>query len=193
MIELSILIPAVFERRDFTMYDYLLKMIGDKPVEVLALFDNKHRTLGAKRNALMAMAQGRFITHLDDDDWFIEPFMGQVLHTIMSRHEADVIAYRQSATLNGEQAFEVETDIAYPLEEAHQVAGLWVNIRRKPWTWCCWRRELVKNVPFPDCTNAEDYKWLQLVWPLVKVQAKIDHVLHVYKYSDRHSVAKGRA
>jgi hypothetical protein len=58
-IELSILIPAVFERSSWLMYDSLLAMVADRPVEVLALFDNKKRTLGAKRNALMAMAQGQ--------------------------------------------------------------------------------------------------------------------------------------
>lgn len=191
MIELSILIPAVFSRQSFDMYNYLLKMVGNRPVEVLALFDNKQRTLGAKRNALMSIARGRFITHCDDDDSFIEPYIGQVLQHIATNPESDVICYKQSATLNGEPTFIVDTDMSYPLEEAQKHNGTWIGIRRKPWTWCTWRRELVKGVPFPDCTNAEDYKWLQQVWPKVKFQTKIDHILHVYRYSDNNSVAKG--
>lgn len=191
--DLSILIPAVFDRQSWELYNSLLRQVGDRPVEILALFDNKQRSLGAKRNALMAAARGRYITHLDDDDWFIDPFIPLVLTTIWERPEADVICYRQSCTLNNEPTFEVDTDMTYPLEEAQKVDGQWVKIKRKPWVWCCWRRELVQSVPFPDKTNAEDWEWLKLVWPLVQFQAKIDRVLHVYKYSDKTSVAKGRA
>jgi glycosyltransferase involved in cell wall biosynthesis len=190
--ELSILVPAVFERRSWELYDHLLKMIGDKPVELLVLFDNKRRSLGAKRNALLAAARGRFIAHLDDDDFFVREYLDSVLPAIAANPDADLICYDQHASLNREPVFRVNTDINNPNEQARRDEhGNWATIRRKPWVWCCWRRELVQAVTFPDKTNAEDWLWIEQVLPLVKKQVKIDRVLHVYIYDDTKSVAKG--
>ena len=192
MIQLSILIPAVFDRQSWDLYNYLRADIAGRPVEVLALFDDKHRSLGAKRNALMSIAQGEYITHLDDDDWFLHGYTDAVLGAIAANAGVDLIAYNNHSSLNGSPVFEVSTGLDYPNEQAHMVDGQWAAIKRKPWLWCCWRRELVKSVLFPDKTCGEDWGWLDQVLPLVESCVKIEKVLHVYKYSNKSSVADGR-
>jgi len=67
--ELSILIATIPERRD--QFEKLIRNLsGNEGVEVL--FDNRPRhalSIGAKRQALLEKATGRYICFHDDDDW----------------------------------------------------------------------------------------------------------------------------
>ena len=51
------------------MIDNLSKQAEGKPVEVLWLGDNYQRTVGAKRNALIDLAQGEYFAFVDDELW----------------------------------------------------------------------------------------------------------------------------
>jgi glycosyltransferase involved in cell wall biosynthesis len=70
---LSILVPTV-PSRVATMFPKAIQAIlgqitDHKEVELLGLFDNKARTTGAKRNALLDIARGEYVVFIDDDDW----------------------------------------------------------------------------------------------------------------------------
>jgi hypothetical protein len=70
MIQLSILTPAV-PSRIFQLQKLCFELEGQikgLPVEHLALLDNKRRTVGEKRDALLRAARGRYVAFVDDDD-----------------------------------------------------------------------------------------------------------------------------
>ena len=184
MIELSILIPCVFERRQQDLFTHVVGQCKGTNVEVLALFDNRKRTLGLKRNALVRMAQGRYLCHLDDDDWVADDYVDELLAMIGRVQNPDVIMFDQSATINNAESFRVVTGVEYVNEQY-----TWGVVLRKPWTWCCWRTEFVRHIPFEDDTRTEDFTWLQKVWPVIGTHAKIDKVLHFYRYSSKGSLA----
>ena len=80
---LSILIPSLPERIHLlsSVLSDLHEQSKGKPVEVLVLTDNRHRTTGQKRNQLIGLAQGRFISFVDDDDSVAADYVDQILES----------------------------------------------------------------------------------------------------------------
>jgi glycosyltransferase involved in cell wall biosynthesis len=74
--------------------------IGEFPVEHLILMDNKRRTVGEKRDALLRAAKGNYVAFVDDDDFISPDYVSLILEkTIggimerMSPAEATVDGY----------------------------------------------------------------------------------------------------
>jgi glycosyltransferase involved in cell wall biosynthesis len=180
--ELSILIPALTERKS-ELIAALDKQVGSLPVELLILTDNRKRSTGLKRQALLDLAQGRYITHLDDDDMVSEDYVEEVLKAI-HQSDADVIVFNQQSTWNGQNPFIVRCGLEYENEGMHKDADdrLWQDIRRKPWFWCLWHSRIAKTAKFPDGYIDDDWFWLKQLIPLAKSQHRIDKVLHYYRY-----------
>ena len=68
-IKLSILIPSIPSR--FRRFQKLFEKINAQAtneVEILGLFDNKKRSIGHKRDALVQMSKGEYVCFCDDDD-----------------------------------------------------------------------------------------------------------------------------
>lgn len=189
---LSILIPAVFERGLGPLYENLLRQTaGRDDVEILALFDNRQRSTGLKRQALLNMAEGRYIVCLDDDDSVHPYFIAKLTNAIHCEPGADVVVYNSQASLNGENPFVVRTGIEFENEQCHKDSAnaRWQNITRKPWAWCAWNSKLAKAATFPDGYIDDDWFWLRQMMPHVKVQARIDEVLHFYQYNAKTSLS----
>lgn len=187
--KLSILIPAVFDRQSWLIYNHLLSQADGKDVEILALFDNRKRSIGAKRQALLDAANGDFICHLDDDDWVSDDYIDSLLGAISSNPTVDVITFGQECSLNDEAKFKVRICVTAENEQPWQLAGVWQDIHRKPWMWCCWRRRFANRFPHPQLTAPEDRLWLELVWPHILTYYKMDKVLHFYRYNKDRSLA----
>lgn len=66
MILLSILIPSIPHRIDKMkrLFERLQEQIGDKNIEVLSFLDNKKRSIGLKRDALVQLARGSTVHSL---------------------------------------------------------------------------------------------------------------------------------
>ena len=64
---LSILIPSIPSRFDklIATYEHLLILCEGKDIEVLAFTDNKKRTIGQKRDALVQMSNGKYVMFVD--------------------------------------------------------------------------------------------------------------------------------
>jgi len=195
--ELSILIPALFERQS-KLPGYLVSQIGDLPVELLVLSDNRKRSTGYKRQALLDMARGRYITHLDDDDWVAPTYIKDVLEAIALDYSkpwptglADVITIEQECVWNGENPYIVRCDLGFENETMHKDADdkLWQDIKRKPWAWCIWNAIIAKQALFPDGYIDDDWFWLKQVLTRASAQRKINKVLHFYRYNSKTSAS----
>lgn len=101
---LSILTPAVPSRLDqlATLCDEIARQIGDQPVEHLVLLDNKKRTVGEKRDALLRMARGQYVAFVDDDDDISRDYVSRILTAAETR--PDVITFKQHAKVNEDEA-----------------------------------------------------------------------------------------
>jgi hypothetical protein len=188
---LSILIPAIPSRLHLLapLIAKLEGQVGDRPVEILSVIDNKRRPLGEKRNLMMAASLGNFITHLDDDDDVADDYIDSVLAALEEAPDTDVLTFNSRADLDDGMPFIVEAGLKYDNEQTNITKkqledGTEVetreDIKRAPWHWCVWRAEIAKQGVFPVEFMGEDWIWLQQVIPLCKVETNIPKVLHYY-------------
>jgi hypothetical protein len=190
---LTVMIPAVLDRLDSLLLKELSRqatLLPHREVEILALYDNRRRSTGLKRQALLDVAYGNFVTCLDDDDGVAPDYLECVLDAINENPDVDVIVFNSSSSLNGEPPFTVITGIEFENEQCRKDAsGKWVNIHRKPWHWCVWNARLAHAATFPDGYIDDDWYWLRQMIPLVKTQHRIDKTLHYYQYNSETSLS----
>jgi glycosyltransferase involved in cell wall biosynthesis len=179
---LSVLIPSVPSRREMAwkLFDKISEQAldDDENVEVLLLLDNKTRSIGKKREALVQISKGDYVAFVDDDD-DVAPDYVKELTIEAFLPGADVVVFPTTCTLNDGPTVTVEHDISYPNEQ-YSPAGF----RRSAWQMHAWRGDLARATPFPDLNFGEDWPWCEAMLKHVKTQAKIDQVLYHYRYSD---------
>lgn len=182
---LSILIPTITRRADEAeqLFCDLERRIGDQPVELLMLRDNRWQNIGEKRNQLLRAATGDYIAFLDDDDAFLKGFFEMVLPACEGG--ADVITYDQEAIVDDARA-RITCRLGHPIEPFRADAV----IARPPWFWCAWRRDLAAAYRVPESyvdahgvTHHEDVLWLRHLWVEAKSETHLDATLHRYNYS----------
>jgi hypothetical protein len=186
MIRLSILTPAVPSRlaQLEMLTSELSRQIGDLPIEHLTLIDNKRRTVGEKRDALLRAARGEYIAFVDDDDWISEDYVSSILDA--ATKEPDVITFQQEATVNQTVGL-----ICFRLGQANaQFTGIVegsINqiptIDRAAWHVCAWRRRLAMLSSFPASNYGEDWAYAAPLNAIAKTEVHIPRVLHYYRHS----------
>ncbi len=189
---LSILIPSIPSRFEMVraLVEKLEAQIGDLPVETLVFMDNKKRSIGMKRDALVQLAQGRMLAFVDDDDFAHPSYISEIVSAIQANPEVDVIVFNQHCSLNGNK-FTVRFGLEYENQQASKGPdGLYPDITRKPFHVCPWRRELAQKYRFDDRSYGEDWFWVEKLIKEAKTQYRIDRVLHTYIFSDTVSEAK---
>ena len=103
---LTILIATVPSRRR-SFYPDLLDSIhkqvdGRDDVEIIGLYDNRKRVVGEKRNELLKLAQGKFLTFIDDDDRIADDYIESVMNCINENPDADCIVFDCIITIDGD-------------------------------------------------------------------------------------------
>lgn len=194
-IVLSILILTLPERR--RGFDRLVSKLeaqaGERPeVEILALLDNRSLTIAEKRNALLAMARGTHLTFVDDDDDVAPDYVEQILGALSKEPALDVLCFHQVFRINGKPG-RVLSGMAHEDMPVLRVHSRWryADLRRKPFHWCVWRRELAQSERFREQRvmengqSAEDIDWLRRLYPKVATHGTLDAFLHFYRFDDR--------
>lgn len=183
---LSILIPSIPERIEKAMklYNKLLAQIGDEPVEVLLLMDNRKRSIGAKRNDLKDMAKGLYWAFCDDDDDISDNYIERIIDSIISNQldsstnlMPDVITFNQIANINN-VPYPVKFGLNNDNEELNEQLTL-----RQPFHVCAWLNEKFKDCKFGDSNYGEDAIFVQQACSIATVEYHIDEVLHIYKFN----------
>lgn len=187
---LSVLTPSIPSRRDslLELIDRMGRQIGNKPVEHLVLTDNKRRTIGAKRQALLEISRGQYVTFVDDDDWVADDYVDALLEAVSpeptdeERHP-DVVVFPVKVTINGGQEGIVEMSVRYAPRNGEALAEYRPPVTcRPPHELAVWRRELAIQSRFADTSQGEEFFWAARLWPLVKQEARIDKVLYWWRH-----------
>ena len=148
-----------------------LKSLGQ--VEHLILSDNRQRSIGAKRQALVDIARGEYIAFVDDDDDIAEDYVSSLLEAI--EKGADTITFEQRAVYNG-----LESKVIFGInnrDEAFNAGGITL---RAPWHVCAWRRDRVADCQFAESNYGEDRIWAIQARRRARTGYHIDRVLHTY-------------
>ena len=199
----SILVPTIPVRWSLLqlLTINLHRQIDDKPIELLVFGDNKKRSVGSKRNALLDMARGKYLSFIDDDDEVSENYISEILDRIymfMEGHTADVICFKQKCihVANG-----YEEDCTYSLKYSYQSGkfydpgtgeptnkGYWMGL---PAHTMVWKSDIAKQGRFPDKNYGEDVGWVQQVCKLAKTEVQIKEELYIYKFSEKTTETRG--
>ena len=199
MIKLSILVLTTPRRRSNlfqSIIGNLEKQAEGLPVEIIGLYDNKKRTVGAKRNAALKMAQGEYTTFTDDDDVVAIDYVKSILDCIKANPGVDVIVFDCETTVHKEGVPDENhyskygKDFVYSITPGVDKDGFrqW---RGKPAHTMVWRTEIAKIATFPDKNYAEDVGWVALANQLIKTEARIDKVLYYYMFNSNISETRG--
>ena len=129
------------------------------------------------------MAAGKFIANIDDDEMLSEDYF-ELLKPLLAE-DVDLVAYDATCSLNGSRPFRVFTGMGFENEQPkHLSFGGYSDIRRTPWHWCSWRKELALQCKFPEWHDgAEDAYWLRQALPLVRTWRKLDEAIFHHRYS----------
>jgi len=181
---LSILTPTipsrVFDRLGYTgplaeLIEKVESQIGSLPVEHLWLGDNCKRTIGAKRQALVDVARGRYIAFCDDDDDISPDYVARLLAA--AETNADVITFRQRAIYNG-----LESEVHFGINNQDGPFNPGGITLRAPWHVCAWKRERVQGCLFAESNYGEDKIWCLQARKRIRTGHHIDAVLHTYRH-----------
>lgn len=187
---LSILTPACWERADKLriLRDELASQIIQHPassIEHLILLDNRTRSVGLKRQALVDAALGDYIAFVDDDDWPAQDYIPALLSGIESG--ADVITFEQQVYVNDQQG-----KVVMHLGAEDQVWKPGRITQRNAWQVCAWKRSIAKIGIFPDIMDGEDLAWLRQIRPFAKTEHHIPSILHTYRFNTTTTLASGK-
>ena len=176
---LSILVPALERRPWRRIVDELQRQCSFiDGTEVLVELDNGQMTSGQKRNLLMSRATGKYVCHVDDDDW-VEP---DYVHKLVEgcRTDVDVVTFW--------------LDMTYRVYEKWQF-GLWESDRSRGRMMCnhlCPRKkEIAELVAFdPSLGYADDQIQFLPIYHagLLKTEYHIDKILYHYLYNRQTTV-----
>jgi len=190
--KLSICIPSLANRKN--MLERLLKQLREQPrsseVEILVEVDDRQHTTGAKRNQLVARAQGGYVVHVDDDDLVTPEYISAILAAIEQNPGVDAILIRgRRRSPNGEVWV---FDYGKGGTEGTIIDDvLWRQIGHL----CPIRRDLAQKVPYPDVTIGEDLAWIRQIAPLIKSFARAGsegQVLYLYEYASNEFSSKSK-
>jgi glycosyltransferase involved in cell wall biosynthesis len=182
---LSILTPTIpgREKQLKSLQASIEEQIGQHAVEHLILSDNRKRSIGAKRQALLDMARGQYIAFVDDDDDIADTYVEELLKAA-SRHSPDVITFLQGATYNGQHSM-VKFQLGQG-DHAYQPGGI---TKRDAWHVNAWRRSRVAHCQFGETNYGEDLIWCQQARKMAETTVHIPEVLHFYQHDSSTTAA----
>lgn len=171
-LDLSVLICALPERHEW-MYKHVFSKITDVRAEVIYLGDNKRLSVGAKRNALIDIARGKYVVFVDDDDVITEDYCSLICDKAVE--DSDVIVFDVACSVNGGDFKPVKYSIKYRKDINHPT---WYQ--RMPNHLMAVKRSIAKTVTFPDRNFGEDSSYAFQLKKKLKTESVIDKTLYYY-------------
>jgi glycosyltransferase involved in cell wall biosynthesis len=179
---LSILIPSIPSRFDklLATYNHIASMCDGKDIEVLAFTDNKKRSIGEKRDALVQMSNGKYVMFVDDDDTLLS--VDEIYEATLE--DVDVITFKQECLNTDKSTFVVDFGLGNDIEHNTDDKGNYLDCKRPPFHVCAWHKKY-KEYRFPNVNYGEDWAWVEQFIKYAQTELHIDKVLHKYNFDPK--------
>jgi len=179
----SILICTLEERKKLKeklhaklLYQIIQENLEGK-VEILFYSDNRERPTGAKRNALLRQARGKYICFIDDDDDISDTYIQTIYEKLQKN--PDCVELKGIITWFGKN----------PQLFIHSKKYLQWYKKNEIYYRCPnhlnpLRRSIAVQVSYPEIKQYEDRKWAfkLLETQLIKAEESVDKPYYFYRY-----------
>lgn len=176
--KLSILIPTL-PGREHHLNSLLANInLQKRNYSLEVLIDDRGREIptGTKRNDLISRSNAEYIWFIDDDDSIHYNAIELVFNALSNN--PDVVTFNGFMTTNGrrKERFLIRLGSDYK-----KMAGIYY---RYPNHICPMKRELIKDVKFPNIYHGEDYQWATAIHDkgILQTQEVITEEIYHYKY-----------
>jgi glycosyltransferase involved in cell wall biosynthesis len=178
MIQLSILIATMPIRANKLAN---LRQVLDRQLtpEVEVITDiSMNYNIGTKRNKLLSLASGKYVTAIDDDDLIAPDYIEKILKACKS--DCDCIGISGVITTNGsnEMQWHISKDYMGWFERKNVYY-------RTPNHISPVKRELALAAGFPEISFGEDYEYSMRLLRLLNTEVKIEGILYYYRYEQK--------
>ena len=156
--KLSVLIATLASRSNNlkSLLEELTHQIQTKPVQIIWMGDNKSITIGEKRNNLLSLAKGEFVSFIDDDDSIADNYISTLLKAIQDNPQKTVICFRGTQNTDGHQDLPFQYDVNFGRNFKKAIDGHRWKVML-PDHLCCWNRGKLIPGPFPNKRLGEDH------------------------------------
>lgn len=179
---LSVLVPALSDRKPWLVVDQLKKQARDLPVEVIVLEDGRQCSIGKKRNELIRSAIGDYVSFVDDDDEVADDYVARILKAL--EKDPDAVGICLAYHHDGVWKKNIFCSHGSPYMDL-PTYGM-----RPIWPVCPVRRSIALQIPYPDLSRAEDGVWATLLQESCLVKRTFDlhdKPLYLYQYDSTRS------
>jgi glycosyltransferase involved in cell wall biosynthesis len=188
MIDLTILVCSTINRAE-NFYPAIMRQLkaqtaGKNNVQVVCISDNNIMNIGSKRNWLMDMALGKYISYVDDDDLLSDNYVDSLLSKVSEN--SDVIVFDVMYN-NGSLKKRVLYDFNF-FEDADGGDVFY----RIPNHLMCFNASIARIASFKDINWGEDAIWAKEIKKHIKTQSRISEVLYTYKDNSETSESRKR-
>lgn len=173
---LTVGICGLLERID--SLEKIFNELSSQGAKVIAVIDNRQKTLGFKRNYLLSQVKTDIVSFVDDDDTVDKRYV----ETILREFSGDLLTFRTQHYQDGEKTLPV----VYSSEFRKQ-KNLLDRYERYPNAICVWRTELIKSIGFSDITFGEDSEFGERVSLMKLKEKRINDILYHHQYSTKES------
>jgi GT2 family glycosyltransferase len=171
---LSILTTTLEKRKDvFANLVKALNAQSDNRVEMLANLDEGGKSIGAKRNELLAAAKGDYVVFVDDDD-MVSPYYVSSILTALER-DPDCCGLEGIITIRPTGPRKFIHSIKY--QDWYEKDGIYY---RCPNHLNPIKRQIALDVGFPDVSYQEDKDFSMRLKGKLLTEVYIDHPLYYY-------------
>lgn len=183
--KLSILICTVPSRGPVlqAILSDLEQQIGLLPVQMLYIGDNFSMKVGEKRNELLQMAKGDYISFVDDDDVISPEYVKKIMEGIPSN--PSVIVFKGKEYYNGQHTFDFIFSKNNPKNWKDRPAKIHHMV---PNHLCAWKRELALRESFLPQNLREDHEWGERMLKHIVSEYHINDYLYYYYYDKQNSL-----
>lgn len=147
-------------------------------VELICLLDNKSIMLGEKRNMIVNMAIGEYITFVDDDDRLSDNYIQTLVNTIDNNKDIDCITFIVDVSINKGMYIPCYYSKDY-LKDFNEPKAY----RRIPNHICCVKTSIAKETPYQNILRGEDAAYAKDLLPKLSTEVMIDEVLYYYDFN----------